>query len=153
MVEMGFTVTCPAFLQGGLIPAIHAYDGKNTSPALQWSHTPPDTCSFVLIMEDPDAADGTVTHWMLFDIPGAAQGLAEQEASCGIPGRNDFQREGYTGPCPPPHGGAHRYVLRLYALDVDSLGLPCGATRPDVEKAMHDHILAHTEIMGRYERR
>jgi Raf kinase inhibitor-like YbhB/YbcL family protein len=152
MAEMGFTVTCPAFLQGGLIPVIHAYDSKNTSPALQWSHTPPDTRSFVLLMEDADTRDGTLTHWVLFDIPGSAQGLAEQEASLGMPGRNDFQGEGYAGPCPPPRSGVHRYVLRLYALDVESLGLQRGATRRDVENAMRGHILDNAELMGLYER-
>jgi Raf kinase inhibitor-like YbhB/YbcL family protein len=126
---------------------------KNISPELHWSHTPPGTCSFVLIMEDPDAPDGPLTHWVLFDVPGSAEGLSEAEASIGIPGRNDFQYEGYAGPCPPPRGGAHRYVLRLYALDAASLGLPRGATRREVENAMRDHCLEHAELMGRYERR
>jgi Raf kinase inhibitor-like YbhB/YbcL family protein len=104
-------------------------------------------------MEDPDAASGSFTHWVLFDIPGAAQGLAAQAESIGIPGRNDAQHEGYTGPCPPPQHGEHRYFLRLYALDIASLGLQHGATRGEVENAMRDHVLDYTELMGRYARR
>jgi len=150
MAEMGLTLTCPDFVQGGSISAIHTCDGTDTSPALQWSHMPAETDSFVLLMEDLDAAGGPVTHWVLFNIPGAAEGLAEKEASIGIPGRNDLHHEGYTGPCPPPRGSEQRYVLRLYALDVASLGLPRGAPRRDVENAMRDHVLEQTELMGRY---
>ncbi len=153
MAEMGLTLTCPSFLQGGPFPATHTCDGQDSSPELHWSHAPPDTRSFVLIMDDPDAPNGTFTHWMLFDIVGSATSLSEQEESIGIPGRNDFQHEGYAGPCPPPRGGEHRYFLRLYALDRESLGLQRGATRREVEAAMRDHILDHTELMGRYERR
>jgi Raf kinase inhibitor-like YbhB/YbcL family protein len=90
---------------------------------------------------------------VLFDIPASVSSLAEQEGIIGVPGRNDFQREGYAGPCPPPRRGEHRYFFRLYALDVPSLGLPRGATRGEVEKAMNSHILDDTELMGLYERR
>ena len=150
MAEMGLTLTCPAFIQGGPIAPLHTCDGMDTSPALQWSHTPPETSSFILLMEDADAPNGPVTHWVLFDIPGSAEGLAEQEVSIGIPGRNDLHHEGYTGPCPPPRGSEHRYVLRLYALDMASLGLPRGAPRREVENAMRGHVLEQAELMGRY---
>jgi len=150
MADMGLTLTCPDFVQGGSISAIHTRDGTDTSPALQWSHMPPETGSFVLLMEDLNASDGPVTHWVLFDIPGSAAGLAAQETSIGIPGRNDLHHEGYTGPCPPPRGSEHRYVLRLYALDVATLGLPRGAPRREVENAMRGHVLEQAELMGRY---
>lgn len=152
MAELGFTLTCPSFIPDGPFSVTHTCDGKNISPPLQWSHQPPETRSFVLIMEDLDAPDGSFTHWVLFDIPGAAASLAEPETSIGIPGRNDAQYAGYTGPCPPPRGGEHRYVLRLYALDVEALGTQCGATRREVEDAMQGHILDHAELMGRYGR-
>jgi Raf kinase inhibitor-like YbhB/YbcL family protein len=153
MAEMGFTLTCPAFRHGGPIPATHTCDAKDTSPELHWSHVPPDTRSFALIMDDPDASSGTFTHWVLFDVPASVGSLSEKEASIGIPGRNDFQREGYAGPCPPPRRGEHRCFFRLYALDVPSLDLPRGATRLEVERTMRSHILGDTELMGLYERR
>jgi Raf kinase inhibitor-like YbhB/YbcL family protein len=152
MAEMGFTLICPAFRRG-LISATHTCDGKDISPELHWSHVPPETRSFVLIMDDPDAPNGTFTHWILFDIPGSREGLSEGEESIGIPGRNDFQHVGYKGPCPPPRRGEHRYFFKLYALDIDSLDLLRGASREEVERAMRDHILDRTEFMGRYARR
>jgi Raf kinase inhibitor-like YbhB/YbcL family protein len=153
MAEMGFTLSRSAFRRGGPIPASHTCDATDTSPELHWSHAPPDTRSFVLIMDDPDAPSGTFTHWVLFGIPVSVGNISAKEASVGIPGRNDFHREGYAGPCPPPRRGEHRYFFRLHALDVPSLGLPRGATRWEVEKAMRGHILDGTELMGLYERR
>ena len=50
------------------------------SPKLEWTNVPANTESFVLIMHDPDNAlnKGTddVLHWMTFNIPGTARGLA-----------------------------------------------------------------------------
>jgi Raf kinase inhibitor-like YbhB/YbcL family protein len=57
---------------------------------------------------------------------------------------------GYMGPCPP--SGAHRYNLRLYALDVE-LGLMPGASHKKLLRAMQDHILEEAELMGKYARK
>ena len=105
------------------------------------------------MMDDPDAPGGTFTHWVLFDIPAAVEGLSEGERTIGTAGKNDFQHEWYAGPCPPPRRGAHRYFPKLYAVDVESLARKRGATRQEVENAMRGHILDQTALMGRYARR
>ena len=64
-----------------------------------------------------------------------------------IQGYNDFGKIGYGGPCPPR--GVHHYVFRLYALD-ERTGLPPGATRTTVFKAIEGHILAEGHLMGKY---
>lgn len=64
-------------------------------------------------------------------------------------GKNDFKRIGYGGPCPPP-GKPHRYFFKLYALDA-KLDLR-GASRNELESAMKGHVLAQTELMGKYGR-
>lgn len=107
-------------------------------------------------MDDPDAPVGTWVHWVLYNVPAntgdLAEGVAKQEqlASGALQGRNDFRKTGYGGPCPPP-GKAHRYFLKLYALDTQ-LKLEAGASKADVERAMKGHILAQAELMGRYGR-
>jgi Raf kinase inhibitor-like YbhB/YbcL family protein len=64
-------------------------------------------------------------------------------------GRNDWQRTGYGGPCPPV--GRHRYVHKLYALDVvlPDLGAPGKA---ELERAMRGHILGEARLIGTYQR-
>lgn len=152
MAEQGFTLTSPAFIPDGAIPTALSCDGQNRSPELNWMHPPDGTRSFVLIADDPDAPSGTFTHWVLFDIPGNAQQLPSDASGVGVSGRNDFQEVGYGGPCPPPNHGEHRYYFRLYAVDVESMDLPEGATRDEVEKKMQGHVLDQAELMGRFER-
>ena len=153
---MSFTVRTDAFGNGAAIPAKYTCSGANVSPALQWSDAPAGTRSLALIVDDPDAPGGTWTHWVIWDVPTQAGGLAE-----GVPleeslpggarqGKNDFGKVGYGGPCPPP-GKAHRYFFRLYALD-KVLELMAGSERPDLEDAMKRHILAQAEWMGTFKR-
>jgi Raf kinase inhibitor-like YbhB/YbcL family protein len=92
----------------------------------------------------------------LYDLPATARRLTEavppgeEIAGGGHQGTNDFGKTGYGGPCPPP-GNPHRYFFKLYALD-GKLNLKAGASKSDVEQAMKGHVLAKTEVMGRYRR-
>ena len=143
-----FVLTSSAFSEGGNIPAEFTCSGAGTSPQLQWSGAPTGTKSFVLMLEDPDAPGGTFTHWVAFDLPANQSEIAEGAVSVGKGGRNGRGQTGYTGPCPP--SDTHRYFFTLYALDLTTLGLNDGAQSTDVEGAMDGHILARTELMGRY---
>ena len=153
---MSFVLETKAFPKGGQIPARYTCNGDDVSPALSWSGAPQETKSFVLIVDDPDAPSGTFTHWVVYDFPPATHQLPENVSKTddlsggGRQGRNDFRRVGYGGPCPPP-GKAHRYFFKLYALST-ALNLPAGASRQDVEGAMRGHVIAQTELMGKFAR-
>jgi len=152
---MAFKLTVAAFAEGALIPKSHTCEGADVSPTLEWSGAPPDTGSFVLIMDDPDAPAGTWNHWLLYDLPAPVNSLGQgyKPGKLGVSGTNDFGRLGYGGPCPPKGHGPHRYFFRLYALGVASLKLKAGARRSDLDRALRGHVLAETEYMGRYERK
>jgi Raf kinase inhibitor-like YbhB/YbcL family protein len=64
-------------------------------------------------------------------------------------GKNDFHRTEYGGPCPPI--GRHRYVFKVYALDIE-LPLKDGASKADVEKAMRGHVQAEAQLVGTYQK-
>lgn len=153
---MAFTLTTTAFSAGGEIPKKNTCDGADLSPALAWNDAPAGTQTFALIADDPDAPVGTWTHWVIWNIPAKLTGLAENVlktetlADGTRQGRNDFQRVGYGGPCPPP-GKPHRYFFRLYALD-SKLDLRAGSSRAELEHAISGHVLAQTELMGKYGR-
>jgi len=153
---MSFTLSSPAFPNGGPIASRYTCDGDDLSPALAWSEVPSASQSLALIADDPDAPAGTWTHWILWNIPARATLLAENAPKIDVldngarQGVNDSQRIGYIGPCPPP-GKPHRYFFRLFALDA-RLDLKPGATRGELERAIQPHLLAETHWMGTYKR-
>src|SRR5207248_2755164 len=80
--SMSLTITSPAFTHEGEIPAKYTCEGSNVSPPLEWTGAPPNTKSFALIVDDPDAPDPkapkrTWVHWVLYDVPVTAKGLPE----------------------------------------------------------------------------
>lgn len=152
---MAFQITTTAFRDGGSISKRLTCDGPDVSPALSWSDPPAGTKSLAIIADDPDAPGGTWVHWVLYDLPPDTRKLPEgmtkdRELPNGaLQGRNDFGKIGYNGPC-PPRGSEHRYFFKLYALD-SKTGLKAGATKRDLEHAMKGHILAQTQLIGKYQ--
>lgn len=156
-MRSNFQISGTAFAVGAAIPRKFTCDGEDVSPALSWSGAPQTTKAFALIADDPDAPAGTWNHWIAWNIPASAQHLnegigKEPRLSDGArQGRNDFQKVGYNGPCPPP-GKPHRYFFRLFALN-STLALAPGASRAELESAMKSHVVATAELMARYGRR
>ena len=156
---MTFKLTSSAFPQGGEIPAKYTCEGQDISPPLAWTGAPPDATSLALIVDDPDAPDPaapkmTWVHWVLYNIPPGTGSLpegAKQLPPGTLQGLNDWKSTGYGGPCPPPGHGPHRYFFRLYALDSE-VGLPAGASRKELERALEGHVLAVAELVGVYQR-
>lgn len=147
---MEFRLTTPAFVDGAEIPLRYTCDGDDRSPRLTWSDSPAGTQSFALIVDDPDAPDGTFTHWVLYNIPPEAREIG-QGGSAGATGTNSFGRTRYSGPCPPPGDPPHRYRFTLYALDQRLLQARNG-TREEIETKMGGHVLATAQVVGRYRR-
>ncbi|MFA6162364.1 MAG: YbhB/YbcL family Raf kinase inhibitor-like protein [Methylobacter sp.] len=157
--NMTLTLKSTDFTHQGEIPKIHTCDGADSSPALSWSGVPQNTKSLVLIVDDPDAPDPanpkmTWVHWLLYNIPPTVTEIPRAVAASDLPagtqpGKNDWKRAGYGGPCPPI--GRHRYFHKLYALDIElpDLHLP---NKAQLEKAMTGHIIGHTELIGTYRR-
>lgn len=149
------TVKSKVFKDGDFIPKQYTCDGANISLPISWFDQPGNTTSLALIFEDPDAPSKTWVHWVLYNIPPGKSALQEklptiQNLESGmLQGINDFGKSGYGGPCPP--SGTHRYVLKLYALDVkidDSPGISANILR----EKMDGHIISTAELMGRYRR-
>ncbi|MBN2572392.1 MAG: YbhB/YbcL family Raf kinase inhibitor-like protein, partial [Ignavibacteriales bacterium] len=67
-----------------------------------------------------------------------------------IQGLNSWPKNGYGGPCPP--SGTHRYYFKLYALDI-KLNLNSEATKENLLEAIEGHILAESQLMGKYLRK
>ncbi len=147
-------LTTAAFKEGGIIPSVYTCEGKNINPPLEISGAPPQAKCLVLIMDDPDVPkslrpEGMYDHWVVFNMPPNTHKIGEHSTPPGVQGKNTAGKNQYIGPCPPDR--EHRYFFKLYALD-KLLELPPGATKKEVEKAMHGHTIAQCQLMGRYEK-
>lgn len=146
------TLSSGAFREGEPIPPQFTCDGANRSPALHWSNPPPETRSFVLVVDDPDAPSGTFRHWGVYDIPSGTRSIPAGQPS-GSQATNDMGNSGYGGPCPPKGHGPHHYHFKLFALDIDKLGVEASPKVAEVEKAARNHTIAQGELIGTYERK
>ncbi len=154
---MTLSISSSAFAHRAEIPARHTCEGEDTSPPLLFAGVPTGTHSLALIIDDPDAPDPAApkmvyVHWVLYDLPPGTTALAEGVTRDALPtgtreGRNDWNRTGYGGPCPPI--GRHRYFHKLFALDF-ALGNRGPLTKAELLAAIDGHVLAQAELMGTY---
>ncbi len=145
-----FKLESASFKHNGFIDSKYTCDGANISPELHWSGVPQHTKSFALIVDDPDAPGKVFVHWILFNIPSAVNSLAEDIKNAYTAGTNDFSKQAWGGPCPP--SGVHHYHFKLYALDT-TLSPQAGVNKDSLIDSMKGHILAQTELIGRYQRK
>lgn len=148
------TLTSPAFAQGQSIPRQYTCDGADIAPTLQWQNLPANTRSLALIVDDPDAPDPaaprvTWVHWVLYNIPPTAKGLAAKRPKGTAAGTNSWEKAAYGGPCPPI--GRHRYYFKLYALD-KVLEFDTPPTKDALLSAMKGHVIGQTSLMGTYQK-
>jgi len=157
------TLTTPAFADGTDIPAKFTQVAGDmvVSPKVDWTNTPAGTQTFVLLMHDPDVARNRTTddqtHWIVWNIPGAAKGLPENVPAQptlpdgSVQGKNGGDTVGYRGPGAPATGPRHHYTLELFALDT-KLDLGPDTPRADVIKAISGHILGKAVYVGLFHR-
>jgi Raf kinase inhibitor-like YbhB/YbcL family protein len=156
-MAMAFELKSSAFAAGQPIPLKYTADGQNLSPPLEWSDPPAGTKGFALIVEDPDAPNGTFRHWGIFNIKAEQRQLPEgMDASERYSGYgtaiNDFGEPGYGGPAPPKDHGIHHYHFRLAAVNVESLAPQRPVTAREVWLAAEGHLLGQVELIGTYSR-
>ena len=106
--------------------------GENRSPQLYWENAPETAKSFAVTMFDKDAPTGSGWwHWLIFDIDKSCKELKTDAGDVlkhiapaqSVQSKTDFGLPGYGGPCPPAGNAAHRYIITLYALNTEKLGL------------------------------
>ncbi len=143
------SISSKAFSHRDKIPMKYTGEGADISPPLTLSGIPTEAKSLVLVVDDPDAPRGTFDHWIAWNIPPETT-MLEEGADVPFEGKNHFGETRYRGPLPPP-GPAHRYFFKIFALDT-LLELPQGSTKEEVMEAIEGHVIAHTELIGMYQR-
>ncbi len=136
--------------------------GKNQSPQLSWKNAPEGTKSFAVTMYDPDAPTGSGWwHWVVFNIPSNVNELVENAGNTernlmpkkAIQSLTNFGTNGYGGPCPPENHGLHQYIITVYALKTDTLGLDKNANPATVGYYLWNNTIAKASIVMYYQRK
>ncbi|MFT3899951.1 MAG: YbhB/YbcL family Raf kinase inhibitor-like protein [Gordonia sp. (in: high G+C Gram-positive bacteria)] len=162
----GFSLTSADITDGGAlaqpqISGIMDAGGDDVSPQLSWSGFPAETRSFAVTVYDPDAPTASgFWHWAVADIPasvtsldsGAGDGAAGSLPDGAVTLANDASLKRYVGAAPPPGHGPHRYFVAVHAVDVESLGLPDGATPAYLGFNLFGHAIARSVIVGTFGR-
>lgn len=161
-----FKLSSPEINPSKLLPQRFEFNGfgckgENMSPELRWSGAPAGTKSYAVTVYDPDAPTGSGWwHWLVVDLPASAEGLSANAGAVdgsGLPTpakhvRTDFGGPGFGGACPPPGDKPHRYVFTVYALKVESLGLPENATAAMAGFMMRANALGKAGFTVKYGR-
>jgi Raf kinase inhibitor-like YbhB/YbcL family protein len=156
MAKNSFTVTSADWPEGQPIPARfigHDYGctGPGQSPALSWKDEPAGTKSFAITMFDsykPPASGWW--HWLVYNLPAATHSLVQNAGAGGkgLPvgakqGRADAEapEARYYGPCPDVGDKPHHYVITVYALKTEHLGIPETATGAQIDYVISAKVL------------
>jgi Raf kinase inhibitor-like YbhB/YbcL family protein len=145
-MQTNFKLYSKEFKDGASIPKKFTADGENVNPPLNWENPPEGTKSFSLIVEDPDAPNGTWIHWILKNIPSNVNYI-ERNSNVGEELLNSWQKKGWGGPSPP--SGTHRYYFKLFALNTDFMR---SNNLKDFYKEVNKHTIASATLMGIYSR-
>lgn len=145
-----FRLSSPAFKSGDPLPARLTCVGKGTSPALAWSITPARTRALALVLDDPDAAGGDFTHWVVV-LQAGTGALPAGGIPHSLSALNSAGTTGYAPPCPPPGDKPHHYVFTLYALS-RSAGFKRGADPVAARRAIASRAIASGRLVGTFAR-
>jgi Raf kinase inhibitor-like YbhB/YbcL family protein len=149
-----FTVTSPAFRDGGEIPArfgCPSYGGRGKTPPLRWSGAPADTKAFAIVTDAADSPGGAKVLWLIANIDGTTTELVEgARPDKAVEGQNTSGKTGYTPPC-PKRGDRERYRYRytIYALS-EKVQMPQGAALKDSLNDIAKLTIGRGRISGNF---
>lgn len=135
--------------------------GKNQSPQLSWKNIPEGTKSFAVTMYDPDAPTGIgFWHWAVWDIPVKTNELPTNAGDVKlnlmpqgtIQGLTDYGTQGFGGVCPPVGHGIHQYIITVYALKTEKLGLDRNASPALIGFNLWANTIEKASIVAYYQR-
>lgn len=124
--------------------------GQDISPQLSWYGAPEGTKSYAVTMYDEDAPTGAgCWHWAVANIPATVTELptgAGDDGSYNLPKGafqlpNDARDARFMGVAPPAGHGQHNYLIVIYALDVEDIGISSDSTPTVLGFNMSSHTL------------
>lgn len=160
VVGSSFSLSSPAFVNGGKLPATYTCDGSSTLPPLSWNGSPTGTKSYVATFDTlpgpprpGETESGKHAMFVLYNIPATSLGFTTISDVKGTFGQN-FQGKtlGYTPPCSQGPGDK-TYTFTVYALSSVLDIASTQATEAAIEKLVEGKVLATSSMSVTYARR
>lgn len=155
-MEQGVLIfTCAGLKIGEKFPVENTGRGQDISPEFTIENLSANAVSLVVTLEDLSHPIKGFTHWIIWNIPAAAQISKAIPAGKTVPSlQGTVQGIGYgfhryAGP-KPPRGKSHKYCFSIYALDCKLDLKPFSSKRKVLRKA-DGHILQKGRIIGYFE--
>ena len=152
----GFTLSSAAFANNGALdPSFTSDEEDAVAPPLEWTAPPPGAQELVLVVEDPDAAQGSAAgepfcHWLVWGLPAQKGQILEGEVPLRV-GKNAFGNSEWLLPDPPTGATAHDYVFQLFALELPLTLMP-GASREELFAQMKGNVMSVAVLTANYAR-
>lgn len=140
-------LTSPAFEDGQEMDQKYGKKIQNISVPLVWEDIPEGTRSFALVIVDRHPVAQNYIHWMVSDINSQITSLDENAAAGHMP-TGSKELWPYAGPFPP--SGTHDYECTLYALSVETLGLPAQVDLDTFTAVAESNALAAATLTGKF---
>ncbi len=150
-------VTTPAFPNGGAIPKKYANlgisGGQNVSLPLSWSIVQ-GAKSYALIIYDTNPVARNFVHWAVINIPPTVSEIPEgASGTSNMPMGckelvNNFGAKGYGGPQPPAGTGRHVYVVKVFALNAETINLQGQVSYNTFMSVIDGKVIGQGEISG-----
>jgi Raf kinase inhibitor-like YbhB/YbcL family protein len=86
----------------------------------------------------------------VFELPAGAGGKGSTPPGS-VQCRNDYGDLGYGGPCPPV-GTTHRYLVRVYALNVEKLSSGSETPPEKMAKQIEEHSMGVAKLTVKFGR-
>jgi hypothetical protein len=143
-------LSSPAFADRGSLPPVYTCTGRSISPPLSWDHIPPRARELELLVTDPDAPTGPVSHWVVHAIPPSDRGAPQGSVPSGAgQGTNSAGLRSYLAPCPLPPGSPHHYIFELFA-SAKPLKFGDSPNDAEVRAALKGNTLATARLVATY---
>jgi Raf kinase inhibitor-like YbhB/YbcL family protein len=129
-------------------------DMKHISPELVFNSVPAGTQSFAVVLRDLSFQNGFV-HWVIWNIPGSATGLAENIPGGAMPSTPAGASQASidtTGHYFGPGAVCNVYEFVVYALNQATITPPSTTDRPAIQtyiEGLGDAILGEASIRAR----
>jgi len=145
-----FLVTSPTIEHCGNLDKRHTCDGAAVTPELSWTGVPAGTKSFAVYLWHIAPDDAFKTYWVVYNIPGSATGIPENNQTIGITGPND-KGTPYDPMC-SRYAGLKRYNITVCALSEIPTFTDSNVTRKVLLDTIAGTILSEDTLTFTYDR-